>query len=285
MDKLERLKILWANLPEQGSEFWLKNRSYAFGGSEIATVLGLNPYCKLKKLIDQKKKCKWTEPNALMNHGNLFEPIALHILERKFGPISHFGAIPHHTLPVAFSPDGLLVHNSDLVLIEIKCPVLRKISIRIPELYKPQVLTGIEICDADVGWFCQFKFRKCCLDDLKFSPEYDYRFHSEKPTGEIPIAIGMILFRRKDPSGFIDFGNAGYKTLKKITNLRKTCRVEFVIYLQSDWPVFKDYYFWKDLEGVMPFKFFEWTLIECLPDKMYLNNITDEVLNAYNLLK
>ena len=31
-------------LPIQGSHEWLNSRKYSIGGSEISTILGLNPY-------------------------------------------------------------------------------------------------------------------------------------------------------------------------------------------------------------------------------------------------
>ena len=41
-------------LPKQGSKEWLDSRLDTIGGSEISTIIGLNPYQNIKKLIMQK---------------------------------------------------------------------------------------------------------------------------------------------------------------------------------------------------------------------------------------
>ena len=56
LNKILELKESTKHLPDQGTAEWLELQKKYFGGSEIGTLLGLNPYQKIRKLIATKVK-------------------------------------------------------------------------------------------------------------------------------------------------------------------------------------------------------------------------------------
>ena len=123
MDELMKLYEKYGALPSQGSREWVSARTNRFGGSEIAAVIGKNPWVSRKRLI--KIKTKGFIPTLPFAWGNLFESEALKYFEFKSNtnftihpPIHHFGAIPYEgkELPpnsIAYSPDGITIINKE----------------------------------------------------------------------------------------------------------------------------------------------------------------------------
>src|SRR4051812_20033674 len=177
MHKLSYYQNKFKNLSIQGSEEWLEARSYSFGGSEISTVLGKNKYENWDSLLE-RKVTKGSFRSDSTEWGHLFEPVAKIFIEKQFGKIYEFGSIPHSYYPVCYSPDGLMVIDDELILIEIKNPIFRGIH-KIPESYLEQVQTGMSIISVQHCIFWQFRFRRCRLGTGPWNIIYDRVYHKE----------------------------------------------------------------------------------------------------------
>lgn len=207
MHQLAYLKAKFSNLNKQGTEEWLENRKYAFGGSEIASVLGNNPYESLNKLLDRKISKENVSDDARL-WGHLFEPIAKKFIEKERNTEIHdFGSVPHPQYPICYSPDGILVEQDKLVLLEIKNPIWRAIHY-VPNYYLDQVLSGMNIFPVAYCLFAQFMFRRCAIYTDSTSQTYDRFYHKESRTRAPPksvIAYGYLYWNRD--CEFIDLGS------------------------------------------------------------------------------
>jgi putative phage-type endonuclease len=142
---------------EQKSQEWLDLRQGMLTASDVATALGENHFEKPSDLI--LKKCgfgKVFKGNDATRHGEKYEPIARDIYERHTGERVHeFGLVQH---PVhnwlGGSPDGITESG---ILIEIKCPVSRKIKNEVPVHYMAQLQILMEILDLDICDFIQYR--------------------------------------------------------------------------------------------------------------------------------
>ena len=178
MNHIKYLQDRFANLPVQGSDEWLRNRSSQFGGSEIAALMGKNRYSSLNDVI-KSKKVPTKNDNVACKWGHCFEIVAKHHLTKeRHEEIFEFGSIPHSTMPIAYSPDGLVVHDNKIVLLEIKCPIMRGVS-SIPEIYQYQIQTGMHVLQCHKTMFTQYKFRHCSVQQLKDDTRYNRWFHKE----------------------------------------------------------------------------------------------------------
>jgi len=101
--------------------------------------------------------CKTSAMTAL-DWGMRFEPVAKQVLEREWGAvIGECGRLYHPTMArLAASPDGFIIDADDKThvgrLLEIKCPISRKIGGEVPHKYWVQMqiqmeVTGIAECD------------------------------------------------------------------------------------------------------------------------------------------
>lgn len=209
---MEQLIEEYKNLPKQGTEEWLNNKKYKIGGSEIATILELNPYQSTKDLIKYHSKTKVFENNIAIYWGRLFENILQERINKILNcKINEFGSIPHKKHSnVAYSPDGVaVVHRSKLnklinvedldrfsliVLFEFKCPYSRIPTGNVPEYYLPQPKLGldtIKICDLAV--FTEAIFRLSSWNDLDYNSAYNKSLHSKCSFDNIPIEVGIVF--------------------------------------------------------------------------------------------
>lgn len=177
MHKLDYYQNKFYQSVLQGTDEWLKGRSFAFGGSEMGSVFGENKYESWQDLLNKKALQTFTKCDAT-EWGHLFEPIAKLYLQKSHGTIYEFGSIPHSYLPVCYSPDGLLVMEDELVLLEIKNPIWRSVH-KIPEMYIHQIQTGMNIINVKYCLFAQFRFRRCKLGTSPWSVTYDRVYHKE----------------------------------------------------------------------------------------------------------
>jgi len=206
------VNVAHPSLPKQGTPEWLALRSSCFGGSELASLIGANPYSKLKDLIASKAGLIHFNGNTATRWGSLFEPITDQITARIFSAdqIWELSSVPGFCEEHRFSPDGIGVFqikcekvvNGVLyrtteyltVLVEYKAPFSRIPDNRIPKHYLPQVKAGI--CNfpfVDIGLFVNNVYRKCSHREFRFNSRYDMDLH--KPMDECnPIAAGIIRF-------------------------------------------------------------------------------------------
>ena len=135
-------------------------RGTAITGSEVAAFLGINRFespadAVFKKVFDFK-----TPNNPAMEHGRRMEPVAIEKFERSTGAKVHFVNFMRHPkyswLGGTF--DGLaIMPDGTGALIEVKCPLKRSISDKVPDYYMPQVQMYLAISDLDVAYFIQYK--------------------------------------------------------------------------------------------------------------------------------
>jgi len=174
---LQKIKDL-QKIPQwpQKSIEWLKQRKGKLTSSDSATALGINPYETPEKLFF--KKCGISEPftgNEATKHGERYESEAIDIyckiMNKKnyeFGLISyddiserkeHYD-IPYSLSFLAGSPDGVAIDlddSEDEILLEIKCPIRRKIIPGyVPAYYYSQVQLNLEIADIDKADYVEY---------------------------------------------------------------------------------------------------------------------------------
>ncbi len=234
--------ILHNWVSKQGSKEWLsqRNGSYsdftdtliseiygqralkqvAIGGSEIASVLGENPYSSRRKLAKQKLGLSVFRGSIDTRWGKIFEPMLTMYTEYYFNTtITEMGSIPgvrkYGKAISSYSPDGVAIVNTSIiseklqyftepdsegntvVLFEFKCPRRRIPNGKIPGHYISQPKKGMCILPmCNMGIFGDAMFRKCSIDDFNMSDNYDKAFHDTDKYAKIskPVVLGMIGF-------------------------------------------------------------------------------------------
>lgn len=149
-------ELLAAEYAEQRSEEWLELRDQMITASDVASAIGENHYETPDAFVKKKVlKTKWNG-NAATAHGTLLEPIVRDLYDQRTGRKSHeIGLVQHRVYPwLGASPDGV---TEDGLLIEIKCPLTRKIEAKVPKHYLPQVQLQLEITDLEECDFIQYR--------------------------------------------------------------------------------------------------------------------------------
>ena len=122
---------------EQRTPEWYSARQNMLTASDVATVLGINPYEKYQSIVDKKSYGTNTFfGNAATAHGQKHEDTARFLFGRMYGL---------ETWDV-----GLFRHT------EIKCPLKRAIKHEIPAYYYPQVQLCMEILKIPKCYFIQY---------------------------------------------------------------------------------------------------------------------------------
>jgi putative phage-type endonuclease len=176
--------------PEQRTKEWYDMRNGMITASDIATIIGDNPYDNVKKIFNKKAffvKDEFTG-NFATEWGVKFEPIACRMYELKTNShINNFGLIPHYSnfqhqeqylQPITFlgaSPDGI---RDDGVMLEIKCPTSREITGIPPRYYWVQMQIQMECCNLDRCHFLECKF-------IEFSNKEDFFSSSSNDKGVV----------------------------------------------------------------------------------------------------
>jgi len=150
-------ELLAQSYADQRSEEWLALRGNMLTASDAATAIGLNPYEKPENLL--AKKCGAARPwhgNEATAHGTRLEPIVRDLYDMRRGQKSHEIGLVQHTVHkfLGGSPDGITESGR---LLEIKCPLSRKITPEVPKYYMPQIQLLLEIMDLEVCDFVQYK--------------------------------------------------------------------------------------------------------------------------------
>lgn len=140
----------------QRSQEWLELRGKMLTASDAATAIGVNPYEKPEGLI--LKKCGYNKfhGNEATAHGNKYEDEARDKWCEQTGEVCHeIGLHPHSVHKwLGGSPDGITESGK---LVEIKCPLKRKITPEVPVYYMPQLQLLMEILDLEEAVFIQYK--------------------------------------------------------------------------------------------------------------------------------
>lgn len=154
----ERVKeLIEQNYADQKSDAWLALRGTMLTASDVATALGDNPYEKPSSLV--MKKCGLGEKflgNDATRHGEKYEPVARDIYCDQTGEVAHeIGLVQHRVHKwLGGSPDGITENG---ILLEIKCPLKRKIENKVPKHYLAQLQILMEILDLEICDFIQYR--------------------------------------------------------------------------------------------------------------------------------
>ncbi len=227
---------------KQGSQAWLDQRNgtysdftdtliseiygnmprkqVAIGGSEIASVLGENPYGSRRKLAKQKLGISVFRGSIDTRWGKMFEPVLNLYTEKYFNTvITEMGSIPgvrrSGRAISSYSPDGIgivdantlreklgySVHGATVVLFEFKCPRKRIPNGKVPNHYISQPKKGLCVIPmCTMGIFGDAMFRKCSIFDFNYGDSYDRSFHPDSYTQvSAPVALGVIGFYERSP--------------------------------------------------------------------------------------
>ena len=149
-------ELISAIYAEQRSQEWLDLREKMITASDVASAIGENRYESVDSFIKKKVlRTKWAG-NAATAHGTALEPMVRDLYDERTGRKSHeIGLVQHREYPwLGASPDGV---TEDGLLIEIKCPLTRKIEKKVPSYYLPQVQLQLEITDLEECDFIQYR--------------------------------------------------------------------------------------------------------------------------------
>ena len=153
-------KLVEQKGPEQKTKAWLRARRDILTCSDIAAVLGINPYSTRDDVM--RKKLGIGKPftgNEATRYGSKLEDEAItrfehhnnkKVIDVDFGLQIH----PRYRF-LGGSPDGITL---DLSLLEIKCPYRRRIKPgEMPAYYKPQVLVLMEIFNLQQAYYMEYR--------------------------------------------------------------------------------------------------------------------------------
>jgi len=151
---------------EQRTPEWYAARENMLTASDVAASINKNPYQSRKQLLQKKvKPAGEFSGNFATIHGNKYEDEARFLFAKLYGLETwEVGLFRHLEFKwLGGSPDGIA---SDGGLLEIKCPIKRKIEHNIPEYYYPQVQICMEILDIEHCWFIQYQPETIYKDPL-----------------------------------------------------------------------------------------------------------------------
>jgi len=124
--------------------------------SDVASAIGDNHYESPDAFVRKKVlKTQWAG-NAATAHGTLLEPLVRDLYDQRFGKhTTEIGLVQHPKYPfIGGSADGI---TDDGILLEIKCPLTRKIENKVPKYYMPQIQLLLEILDFEDCDFVQYR--------------------------------------------------------------------------------------------------------------------------------
>lgn len=180
MYKLQLKSLLEVPKLQQKTLEWYRARNDLITASDFAQALGQGKFGSQRQLIEKKVEVVLNPPddskpmsNMFFEWGNLFEPVACDIYSAMHGGIKvyEFGLLRHPTCSFfGASPDGI---TEDGVMLEIKCPLKRKICAGdIPMQYYYQIQGQLDVCGLDECDYFECQFAK--YDDYEaYREAYD----------------------------------------------------------------------------------------------------------------
>ena len=166
------LKKLIKNTIESQTKEWFDARDMIITASDVSTVLGYNKYQDAQTLLANKLKNYRNIDSDSTSHGKKFEPMAVEYLSNKFGVKIHEPGLKLHPKLdyLGATPDGIFEKDGELFLLEIKCPLRRKIDGKIPYNYFCQMQVQMEVWDIDTCYFLELEIeeRENQINNKKF---------------------------------------------------------------------------------------------------------------------
>lgn len=227
--KMDKQKLLdafvakWSNLPEQRSPEWFAARTHSIGASEMSTLMGLNHYQDIRRLIEMHCKLVEFGDKTAVNWGNVMEQVITNMTEIIFQcKITEMGSIPTAgARGQRCSPDGVSIVEmlgNLIVSFEFKAPKNRLPRGRVPEYYIPQVYSCLcAVEPADIGIFVDVVIRRCSIQNWTFgNTEYDKKYHRSSHFNNV-VAKAILYFcddeKHDEPHGPANLGECDPKEL------------------------------------------------------------------------
>ena len=134
------MKLIENTIISQTAE-WFEARDKIITASDISTVLGFNKYQDAQTLLKNKMKNYRNIDSDSTSHGKKFEPLAVEYLSDLFRVNIHEPGLKLHPRLdfLGATPDGIFEKDNEVFLLEIKCPLRRKIDGKIPYNYFCQI--------------------------------------------------------------------------------------------------------------------------------------------------
>jgi hypothetical protein len=202
---------------------WYEAMGVTVGGSELAAIMGLNPYSGFLDVVKNKLATlaggnSWTGGGEACWWGALFEDVIGAYVEVDLGsPIRGDDICIQKVAGHRNSPDGYIVARlyrgaggslrlwttdmspdtpteRRILLLEFKCPMSRKPHNKVPRQYVPQVWSGLAVSPvAHFGLYVDAVFRRCGILDLGDTPAYNADYHRyDCGAWDRPVAWGLI---------------------------------------------------------------------------------------------
>lgn len=196
------LKKINEKCPEQRTNPWYYQRYNMITASDVATALNSNRYQTSRDLLE--KKCKSYEipshegpMNLNIEWGVKFEPIAHEIYEDICKTdLYEFGLMSHPIYPwLGASPDGV---REDGIMVEIKCPRNRQLSLEIPYMYWIQMQIQMEVCNLYKCHYFDCKFVKCTEEEYLNNLEHNKKNVNKIYTGLLQMEAGPLYWQLDD---------------------------------------------------------------------------------------
>ena len=183
----------------QKSSSWITSRGCRITGSQVGAILNHNPY-ETPSAVLQGKIWPTSFSNAFTEYGQKYEDVAVYkfmeFMSTKgaasaAGGLSASGAssatnvspikfakvqfiCPFKMPWTAFSPDGILLINGILGLLEIKCPGKLKLTRHIMHAYYDQIQWSMGIAGLEYTYFVMYTPWYTCIRKVLFNKEYFY---------------------------------------------------------------------------------------------------------------
>jgi hypothetical protein len=210
--------------PRQGTEEWykLRRKNHSVGASSFHKVVrgSKSAICDLVK--DR------IFPRSFLGNihtlwGSVFEDLVVIILEQKYGKVYQTGSVPGAVPFQRCSPDGFIIINGKIILIEIKCPT-RRLPKKIPKHYEIQVLTCLDsISYTSHGLFIDALFRK---SSTITGDDYDVEFHAKTYRDELWFSTNTKLERvylsTFESKNFLNAGECSIECLEECLKKKHT---------------------------------------------------------------
>ena len=170
-----KIKMLQKRSIKSQTNEWYSIRDKKISATNISTIIGIDNYKTKEQLLNDKIYGLNTIDNKYTKHGNMFEDIAISILEEKLEiDVKEVGfklSEKHDFLGA--TPDGITIIGNELFLVEIKCPLTRKIS-GIPSFnYYTQIQTQLEVFEINKCLFFECNLKEITLKEYNNLIEKD----------------------------------------------------------------------------------------------------------------
>lgn len=158
---------------EQRTTEWYNARQTLITASDFAQSLGEGKFGSSKQVI--QKKCGYEKEAPINNSvpalkwGTMYEDVACTIYSQRNNlKIHEFGLIRHPTIShFGASPDGVSEYG---IMVEIKCPYVRKIDGNVPLQYFYQIQGQLDVCGLSECDYFECEFDNYDIDnDIHFN--------------------------------------------------------------------------------------------------------------------